>query len=236
MEMKLSKGAKAYLGENAFANVSQDDIIELAELALTRPSDAMFWDSDLYSTHTLGMYWAPDSDDLIAESNYNVAYEELHNAFPGESRIDSASVGHWTYSSFNCIKVRVINKRNRITPEFVAFALMVISLRDYPLLDDEDYSNREYELWQNSVTEAISDYENDIANEFDNAREFSDSEREYVIEYLSEHYGPGYSEAGWIDPEWITEAVNSNGIELTNSEMHPAYESARGTYSDETLY
>jgi hypothetical protein len=233
--MKLSKGAKVYLG-NAFVNVSQDDIIEMAELALTRPSDAAFWDSDLYSTHTLGMYWAPDSDDLIAESNYNVALNELQSAFPGESRIAPASVGHWTYSSFNCIKVRVIDKRNRITPEFVAFALMAISLRDYPLLNDEDYSNREYELWQNSVTEAISDYEHNIANEFDNAREFTDSEREYVIEFLSENYGPGYSESAWIDPEWITEAMNSNGIVLTDSEIRPAFEYARGTYSDLTIY
>jgi hypothetical protein len=232
IQMKLSKAAKAYLGNNAFACVSQDDIIEMAELALTRPSDAAFWDSDLYSTHTLGMYWAPNSDDLIAESNYHVALDELQNTFPGESRIDSASVGHWTYSKFNCIKVRVLNKRNRITPEFVAFALMAISLGDHPLLDNEDYSNREYEMWQNAVNDAIVHFENDV----DNEREFTDSEREMVIEYLSEHYGPGYSNVGWIDPEWITEAVNSVGIYLVNSDVRPAYESARGTDSDETLF
>lgn len=232
--MKLSKGAKAYLG--TALNVSEDDIVELAESALERPSDAAFWDRDLYSTHTLGMYWAPGSDDMVAESNYHVALEELQSAFPGESRIAPASVGHWTYSSYNCIKVRVLNKRGRITPEFVAFALMAIFLRDYPLLSDEDYSNREYDAWQNAVTDAINEFESNAANEFDNAREFTDTERESVIEYLSENYGPGYSDPGWINPEWITEAVNSNGIDLNDSELRPAFEYARGTNSDETLF
>ena len=70
---------------------------------------------------------------------------------------------------------------------------------DYPVLDEEDFSRREWEEWQDALADAVRWYPGeDIA---------SDSPRALAIaEWISENYY-GSAEPGYVATEWVAEAI-----------------------------
>lgn len=179
-----------------------ETILKYAKQALERPRDAAFWDDDLYNTHTLMFHSAPASDDLVSQSNYHSILRDLSHAYrrsPGA--IDSGSIGHWTYSSFDCIKVRVTYADGTIHPAFVDALAIALGLQDYPLYDESDYSEREWSEWERAISEeteyALSDLED------------ADAIREGVLEYLHSDEAElmGYREVGSIPQETMDAAI-----------------------------
>lgn len=132
-----------------------ETLIKLALEALERPSDSIWFDPELWDTHTTLFHHAPDSDDTIAESNHRSILRDLSSAyarFPGA--ISEDSFGHWTYSRFNTIKIRVLYSNGEIHPAFTDAITIAIALRDnYPLYDDSDYSELESEYWDKAIME-----------------------------------------------------------------------------------
>jgi hypothetical protein len=127
--------------------VDDETLLDYARDVLEMPSDSMWWNSDMFSTHSY-VFATPDPDltdeYLMDYSNYCVAYDLLSAEFPDD--VEEGSFGHWTYSRFVCIKIRVIDDEGVITPAFIRAVELVEGLRDYPLLDDSDYLEREQKL------------------------------------------------------------------------------------------
>lgn len=188
-----------------------ETILDYARKALERPRDAAFWDDSLYVTHTLGFYWAPDSDDTVAQSNYRTVLEDLSEAYKRcPDAVETASVGHWTYSSFNCIRIRVLYANGEVHPAFADAVAIWEALEAYPLYSDDDHSELESELWDEAITKEI-DYA--LSEDTDALFEYlalgsEDAElfRSDVAEYLYENVAYQH-EVGYIPEEDMSAAI-----------------------------
>lgn len=176
-----------------------DTLLKYAEQALDRPANAYFHDGDLYATHTLMSYSAPQSDDLIAQSNHATILRDLSDAYP--HAVEAASIGHWTYSHFDCVKVRVLDRHGRIHPAFADAVAITLALRDYPLWDEDDYYQRESAEWDRAIDDAVNVA---LSGEDD-----ADAIREDVVAYLYSDSAQlmGYHDVGYVPSDTLDAAI-----------------------------
>ena len=200
--MKYSVEALNYI-ENNWIEVDNYALEEFVRESLERPSDAGFWDEELYVTHTLAMHtpaWHLTDDYIVEQANYRAALELLE-----PYGAEAATVGHWTYSQFECIKVPMLTEDGAITAAAVALWDLVTGLQDYPVLDEQLWSELEWEVNDRAMTDALEweERQRDI--------EISDDEKLKITELYWEQWS-GYHEAGYIgDDEFqpIVDAVLS---------------------------
>ena len=195
--MDIRVGSRTHDSKLCVEQMDNDELIDMAREALNKPHDAAFWDDDLYVTHTLMFYSAPDSDDLVSASNFHSILRDLKAAYP--RAVEQASIGHWTYSHFDCVKVRVLYSDGTIHPAFADAAAIALSLRDYPLYDESDYSDREMEVWNTAILDAVS-----YAADDDDDDEIREAAQKYL--WQSEQL-VGYQEVGYVPDEMVTEAL-----------------------------
>lgn len=194
--------------------IDRDAILAAATEALTRPSDSGWWDEEMYTTHTL-MFSTPDpsltDEYTVGTSNLRSITADMLAAYP--HAVSEASFGHWTYSRFLALKVRVIDSHGRIHPAFVDAMAIAWSLeREYPVYSDDDHSELEWEIWTRTVESALDD----IRRGYGDAPEAPegvdrDSEEWGALwtEYVNESdRGYGYHECTYLDPECATLAAS----------------------------
>ncbi|QYW07916.1 hypothetical protein SEA_REDBEAR_70 [Streptomyces phage RedBear] len=218
--------------EEKSVNVDIDTLVEYAENALERPSDAAFWDDRCYTTHVPVIGWADRGDDILEESNFHSAKSLIEGAATEEEHVFEGSAGHWLVGSLTQVWVQVYETRpecNTIgceeeseylatfphgdeghycdehreglegtflaellriefedlhrdfTAAFIEAVEIQEALKDYPILDESDFSEREWERFEENLTEALGEarreYEDDTtADETDiENRIFADS-------------------------------------------------------------
>ena len=197
--MKYSVEALNYI-ENNWIEVDNYALEEFVRESLERPSDAGFWDEELYVTHTLAMHtpaWHLTDDYIIEQANYRVALEEL-----SEVGAEAATVGHWTYSQFECIKVPMLTEDGAITAAAVALWNIHMRLQDYPVLDEQLWSELEWEVSERAMTDAME------WEERQREIEISDDQKAKISELYWEQWG-GYHEAGYIEDEKFQPIVDA---------------------------
>ena len=197
--MKYSVEALNYI-ENNWIEVDNFALEEFVREALERPSDAGFWDEELYVTHTLAMHtpaWDLTDDYIVEQANYRAALEELE-----ELGAEAATVGHWTYSQFECIKVPMLTEAGEITAAAVALWNIHMRLRDCPVLDEDLWSELEWEVNERAMTDALEweERQRDI--------EISDDEKSKIAELYWEQWG-GYYETGYIEDDEFQPIVDA---------------------------
>ena len=204
--MKITAEALDYIEDN-WIEVDDEVLEAFVREALERPSEAAFWDEELYVTHTLAMHtpaWHLTDEYIIDQANYRAALEELE-----ELGAEAATVGHWTYSQFECIKVPMLTEAGEITAAAVALWNIQIRLQDYPVLDEHLWSDLEWEVNERAMTDALE------WEERQREIEFSDEQKEKISELYWEQWS-GYHEAGYIgDDEFqpIVDAVLSGNYQ-----------------------
>lgn len=87
------------------------------------------------------IYTHNPSSTLIDESNAAVIAEAL-KAFPSDVVAESHS--HWLVGHVDGFSIRVY-RRGKITKAFTTYFELLQQIEDYPILDESDYSDREYE-------------------------------------------------------------------------------------------
>ena len=129
-----------------------DGLVQAAGQALERPSDSGWWDEELWNTHTL-LFGTPDweltEDYLWDYSNYRRILEDLQAKFPDD--VEDAAFGHWTYSRFVAVKVRVLDEDGNITGAFAKAYAIGKELEDYPIYDEQDVLGLENECQEREV-------------------------------------------------------------------------------------
>jgi hypothetical protein len=210
-------GARTYdvrLDAYAVDGIDPEALIAAATEALERPSDSAWRDDDVFSTHTL-MFATPDwsltDEYIIGQANYRAILEDMSAAYarhPGA--VESATFGHWTYSRFQCIKVRVIYADGTIHPAFVdAYAIAQYLERDYPLYSEEAHSELECEVWERAVGMAISDARRDTDDDSRESETWEEAFRESISEWF------GYSEPGYIEEDHVNAATSAADSAVT---------------------
>ena len=138
-------------------SVDYDTILERASEALEHPADSAWSDDELWNTHTM-LFATPDielTDDYLSDwSNYRTILKALKDAYPDD--VEDASFGHWTYSRFCAVKVRVVNKKGHVTPAFCEAVEIAYDLEhNNHLYDEGDYMELLGEA-ENSYVEAFA--------------------------------------------------------------------------------
>lgn len=209
--MKFTKQARELL-EDGFLSVDKEDVVKVVEEGLEQPSDAYFRDEELYVTHTLAFHtpaWGLTDDYIVDQVNYRSALSELE-----EYGAEAATVGHWTYSTFECIKVPLLTKKGKITAAAVMLADIELRLHDHPVLDED--------LWIELENE-VNDRAMDNAIEWEEQRreiEFTDEQKSQISGLYWERWG-GYHETGYISDDEFQEVVDkvlSGDVQLHQEE------------------
>ncbi|UFD98010.1 hypothetical protein PQC18_gp72 [Streptomyces phage Pablito] len=90
-------------------SLDRETLEEIAEKCLERPSDAMFWDDRLFTTHGALFHWAELGDDVLEESNYLSALALIQGAAgdDADEHVIDGSSRHWACGSLRTIYVQV---------------------------------------------------------------------------------------------------------------------------------
>lgn len=153
----ISEQAQNILDEE---RLGSDDMVEAAKSLLTRPSDSGWWDEELFDTHTLMFStpdWALTEDYLWDYSNYRRILEDMQAEFPDD--VEDAAFGHWTYSRFLAVKVRVLDADGNITGAFARAYAIGKALEDYPIYDEQDVMELESEVQERDLKDWAKEHE-----------------------------------------------------------------------------
>ncbi|MFF3249715.1 hypothetical protein ACFYWP_01600 [Actinacidiphila glaucinigra] len=181
--------------------LDRETLEKAAEEALTRPSDALFWDDRLFETHGAVFHWAELGDDLLEESNYLTALDRIKGAagdFADEHVIDGTArhfacgslrtiyvqvyetyedeececepyfehedgceqdEDSWycqSFCLFECDGERCLPEEREFTKAFIEATELALYLKGGgAILDDSDYSEREWEAFEKALKEAV---------------------------------------------------------------------------------
>jgi hypothetical protein len=163
-----------------------------------RPRDAENW--ALVYTH--------NRDSGLLDQSNAAQIEEALETFSEDVRFESHS--HWAVGHVDGFSIRVY-RDGQITEAFLKYAELRERLEDYPILDDEDYSRREYEATVANVTEvghrfvvdgAPEDWPEEVFSwlwDHGNALENRDDQGGYPSD---EEMRDALAALGWLHPDY----------------------------------
>ena len=121
------------------------DVEWYAKKALEQPEYFIYY-GDLDEEVWGRMFSIHRDSDLIDESNWSVICEEMK---PFEHDWTTESYNHWAVGWVEVGRVRVYDKQRNYTVGFLHCVEIAEQLSEYPLLDEEDFSRREFEeAWE----------------------------------------------------------------------------------------
>jgi hypothetical protein len=88
--------------------------------------------------------YTSNRDSALCEQSNAAAIDKALAGFP-ETECRSESHGHWAVGYVNGYAIKVRNDDGTYTGAFQAWCDLQLRLADYPLLDEDDHSQREYE-------------------------------------------------------------------------------------------
>ena len=138
-----------------------ENILKCAKDGLQKPEDFGYWGSDdMFKTWGFcGVDKNRDSD-LLEISNFDVITKDLMTTFPLDFRIENYS--HWLVGNVDRLVCRILKheipfidevKQEDITIAFRAAMEWLDQLRDYPVADEGDYSDKQYQQGIEAIIE-----------------------------------------------------------------------------------
>lgn len=127
--------------------------------------------------------------DILDESN-SVTLEIMSEAWIDDERNARDAIDrHYGMGDYVAVCVDPLEIDDELLAEMIEVAE---GYEAYPVLDESDYSNREWEAWCESL-----EWE---------TRDIPESQRAAVSDWVSQHYS-GYSDPGYVDREWVALAL-----------------------------
>lgn len=132
------------------------NIEKYAAQSIVKPDDFGYWgDDEMFNTWGFCKIDKNLSSDLLEISNFETISSHLILKFPNDFRIETYK--HWVVGSVDrlcCRTYEVIDGKKKISEAFYAVMEILDSLEDYPVYDEGDLSDRQYE----DAIETIKDY------------------------------------------------------------------------------
>jgi len=172
--------------------MNPSEIAETKNYAKNRPSDFSWYEKPEWNDNNIVLYHYQTRDSgLIEESNGQ--YIEKQFKQYNDDTVQFQDFNHWTCGWIKAIAVKIHNDENEFTEAFLTLCDIFEKLDDYPLLDEDDYSTREWESVQRSIKEAVSFW----ARNHDELTEVDEDKIGYIISQdceISEDYYPSDEE------------------------------------------
>ena len=138
--------------------IGELNIEEAAEQATGnwRDFDCFVWyRDDIDDAENWGIFYTHHRDSgLLDQSNADAIQKELESFTEGEDPdLIFESHDHWACGWIDGFSIRVF-RDGKITDAFHKYHDLAERLAEYPILDEEDYSNREYEATIENIADA----------------------------------------------------------------------------------
>jgi len=199
---------------NTEREITQKEIKE----ALARPRDfAYSGDNDeMFITWSLGPVIRCRDSGLLDQSNADAIVKALEERPEFNDEWCVTGCNHWAVGWVDHLSFHAVDEHGNPTPVFRFIASLFDALADYPVLDDDDYCEREHEATLENIVEAGRTFVSDDAPEdwpsdcfgwfWDNdqtAVEASDDQGGYPSDdQIKKALGAlGYLDAEYIDEE-----------------------------------
>lgn len=172
--------------------VTDEDMTQAATEAFVRPRPSSMWDERLYTSHAPVMSWAERGDDFLAESNYRAALELLTVAAgdDADDHVIDATISDWLVGSLRQIFVQARDESGAFTPVWREAVRIAYALKDYPVLDESDLSERESAEFDRQLEDALWQ----ARNAFDTARYREDEDAPDIDDETHERVTQGVYE------------------------------------------
>ena len=157
---------------------------------------------------------------LIDESNAAEIAERL-GAQPDTGAADGLSdavpihTSHWAGGRLSGYMLRIRDDAGELTPKFCEWHSIQCELDDYPILNDDDYSERESEATDANIAQAIADYARALEREHGTqSDEFPDGWAESVASWIRENEYPENidDQGGWPNDDSLDLAFIACGL------------------------
>jgi hypothetical protein len=112
-------------------------------------------DADERAMLVVPFTYCPNVSELLDDSNWETIQACLAEADPTGDDYQVCSFGHWA-TPYKLVTVRAGSKAHAEAERIVA------ALADYPVLDEEDFSEREHEAQLERLEDIIRDIERDV--------------------------------------------------------------------------
>lgn len=121
------------------------DLAEIATVKAAQTRKMPHWEPDDGSNPlNWGTFLGHHRDStLLEESNWEVITNDMLNRFPDD--VELVTFGHWGVGWIEEMFVRMRDEQGRFTSAFKAAVEWAEKLEEYPVADEMDYSEREYE-------------------------------------------------------------------------------------------
>jgi len=132
--------------------------------------------------------------DLIAQSNYDVLCSDLKeyefNKTNDVCDITFETFNDWAYGYTNNICVRVFEDANRVivTPAFAMICELLDAILEYPILDEEDYSEKQYEAAMTNIHSFGSSWLSRNAHRYEMKEKFVNDWEERIYRYFRKEF------------------------------------------------
>lgn len=176
-----------------------------------RDFDSFAWHRsyDLEDADAWMIWYTSHRDAGLLEQSNEQAINERLKPFAEGADPDLVFERHssWLVGHIDGFSVRVFTADSTITPAFVEFCQIKAELEAYPVLDESDYSNREYEA-------TLENYRGEMWRLRDDLPEGWEAE---VFTYFSDHGHDEFIEnrddqGGWAPRDEILKALDALGL------------------------
>lgn len=103
---------------------------------------------------------------ILDQSNWAVVNEVLERWIirSDDGAVRVAGSNHWAVGWVDTIHIKIRNHRGKFTKPFRVAVGLLERMQDYPLLDEEDYSRREWEDFQEYCEQEVGDKAEELAS------------------------------------------------------------------------
>ena len=178
-----------------------------AKQATTRPEDFGYWGSDdMFDTWGFTNIDQSRDSDVLEKSNFKYITEDLMGNLPDDFRIENYA--HWAVGNVDRLVCRVYEEdRKTIALSFIMAMQWLDKLDDYPVADEADYSDKQYEQSIAEIIEWDKCNPGMIYKDNLSVENWSDS-----ICYELQNEGYSYSEDSYYPDEAIYKAIYNIGL------------------------
>ncbi len=159
------------------------------------------------------IYTSNRDSGLLDQSNSAVIAEEMETFMNGDDPdVVPECHSHWVVGHVDGFSIRVF-RNNQITAAFRKYFKLIEQLDTYPILDEDDYSNREYEATVENLSDAAWRLKNDYV--------LPDSWQEEVYSWFSDNQWNAIEntddQGGYPSEDELREAFEGLGYETIDT-------------------
>lgn len=162
---------------------------------------------------------------ILAESNWDVITEDMTTRFPHHTWVESFS--HWAVGWGEWLIVRLKNEKGQITGAGVAWCEWKRNMDNYPVADDDHYSEREFEAIQEHIADGVKFLHIGRYPNREKADVIDPLPDDYVLQiygWLSDHdWDFNDGDTIWISEDKLIEAMTALGF-LIPEPPEPEYD------------